>query len=97
VFDRRCVANGELLQVGDEIGQPDAVRAELGSALGTALANKVADSVADLQRLAVRDAASIERLSDELDEPDPIVVPMLDGDVTDVAGLLALYRHLDSA
>jgi len=80
--------------VGDEFGQPDAVRAELGSALGTALANKVAHSVADLQRLAARDAVSIAHLSDELDEPDPIVVPMLDGDVTDVEGLLALYRHL---
>ena len=80
--------------VGAEVGQPDAVRAELGGALGTSLANKVADSVADLQRLAARDAASIAHLSDELDEPDPIIVPMLEGEVTDLDGLLALYRHL---
>lgn len=76
------------------LGEPAAVRAALGGELGAALAAKVADSVADLQLLAARDAESIEHLKVELDEPAPIVVPRLDGEVQDIDGLLALYRHL---
>ncbi len=80
--------------VPDVLGDPVAVRAGLREPLGEALAGKVAASVADLQVLAARDAESIERLKVALDEPDPIVVPRLEGDVQDVDGLLALYRHL---
>jgi anion-transporting ArsA/GET3 family ATPase len=80
--------------VDASLGDPVAVRAALRDELGDALAAKVAQSVADLQLLAARDAQSIERLKTALDEPEPIVVPRLDGDVQDVEGLLALYRHL---
>jgi anion-transporting ArsA/GET3 family ATPase len=80
--------------VDASLGDPVAVRAALRDALGDALAGKVAQSVADLQLLAARDAESIERLKVALDEPEPIVVPRLDGEVQDVDGLLALYRHL---
>jgi anion-transporting ArsA/GET3 family ATPase len=80
--------------VDASLGDPVAVRAALRDELGDALADKVARSVADLQLLAARDAESIERLKVALDEPDPIVVPRLDGEVQDVDGLLALYRHL---
>jgi anion-transporting ArsA/GET3 family ATPase len=80
--------------VDESLGDPVAVRAALRDELGDALAAKVAQSVADLQLLAARDADSIERLKAALDEPEPIVVPRLDGDVQDVEGLLALYRHL---
>jgi hypothetical protein len=45
--------------------------------------------------LAARDAASIERLKAALGEREPIVVPRLEGDVQDVEGLIALYRHLE--
>ena len=76
------------------IGDPVAVQAALRDELGDALAGKVAQSVADLQLLAARDAESIARLKIALDEPEPIVVPRLDGAVQDVAGLVALYRHL---
>jgi anion-transporting ArsA/GET3 family ATPase len=76
------------------LGDAGAVHAELTDALGDALAAKVAATVADLHVLAARDAASIERLKQTLGEPDPIVVPQLDGDVQDVDGLVALYRHL---
>ncbi|MGI9099731.1 MAG: ArsA family ATPase [Solirubrobacteraceae bacterium] len=79
------------------LGDPVAVRATLRDKLGDALAGKVAQSVADLQLLAARDVESIERLKVALDEPEPIVVPRLDGDVQDVDGLLALYRHLSGA
>ena len=77
-----------------EAADPVALPAGLRDAPGDALAAKVAQSAADLQLLAARDAAAIERLREALDEPDPIVVPRLDGDVQDLAGLLALYRHM---
>jgi anion-transporting ArsA/GET3 family ATPase len=87
IVNRAAVADASL-------GDPVAVRAALRDELGDALAGKVAQSVADLQLLAARDAESIERLKVALDEPEPIVVPRLDGEVQDVDGLLALYRHL---
>ena len=87
IVNRAIVADPSL-------GDPEAVRAALGGSLGDALAAKVAGSVADLQLLADRDAESIERLKEQLDEPEPIVVPRLDGEVQDIDGLLALYRHL---
>ena len=78
-----------------DVGEPAAVRAELvGAGEDGALAAKVAASVADQRLLAARDAEQIERLKAELDEPDPIVVPRLDGEVQDIDGLLVLYRHL---
>jgi len=76
-------------------GSPDGVAAELTAAgLDGALAEKVAASAADLHRLAARDAASIEHLKAELDEPDPIVIARLDGEVQDIDGLLALRDAL---
>jgi anion-transporting ArsA/GET3 family ATPase len=87
IVNRAAVADASL-------GDPVAVRAGLRDELGDALASKVAQSVADLQLLAARDAASIERLKAALDDPEPIVVPRLDGDIQDVGGLLALYRHM---
>jgi hypothetical protein len=87
VVNRAAVADASL---GDVV----ALRAALREELGDALAGKVAQSVADHELLAARDAESIERLKVALGEPDPIVVPRLDGDVQDVDGLLALYRHM---
>jgi anion-transporting ArsA/GET3 family ATPase len=76
-------------------GEPEDVRAQLRAAgLDDALAAKVAASVDDQRRLAARDAEQIERLRSELDEPDPIVVPRLDGEVQDIEGLLALRDAL---
>ncbi|MEJ7798621.1 MAG: ArsA-related P-loop ATPase [Solirubrobacteraceae bacterium] len=81
--------------VDDESVDPNAVAAELRDAgFDRALAAKVAQSASDLRRLAARDAASIERLKDELDEPDPIVIARLDGEVQDIDGLLALRDAL---
>jgi anion-transporting ArsA/GET3 family ATPase len=62
--------------------------------LDEAIAAKVANSAADLQRLAARDAQQIERLREQLDEPDPIVVPRLDGEVQDIEGLVLLRDAL---
>jgi anion-transporting ArsA/GET3 family ATPase len=84
------------VNVADDDGDdPETVGAQLRAAgLDGAIAVKVAQSVADLRRLAARDAQQIERLMHELDEPDPIVVPRLHGDVQDIDGLLALCDAL---
>jgi anion-transporting ArsA/GET3 family ATPase len=75
--------------------EPEEVRTQLrAQGLDEALAAKVAASVADHRTLAARDAQQIERLKSELDEPDPIVVPRLDGEVQDIDGLLALRDAL---
>jgi NADP-dependent 3-hydroxy acid dehydrogenase YdfG len=66
----------------------------VSAGLAEALAEKVVQSAADLHRLAARDAQQIERLKDELGEPDPIVVPRLDREVQDIEGLRALRDAL---
>jgi anion-transporting ArsA/GET3 family ATPase len=66
--------------------------AELGG--DAALARKVVRTLGEFRVLAHRDAESVARLARELDEPDPILVPHLDGDVHDVDGLVAVHRHL---
>ena len=75
-------------------GEPAAVAAELEDELGAELAAKVAVTLEELQILATRDAASIERLADEIDDDDPVIVPLLEGDVHDVDGLVAVHEHL---
>ncbi|MDQ6806360.1 MAG: hypothetical protein M3065_15665, partial [Actinomycetota bacterium] len=51
----------------------------------------------DLRALARRDAASLRRLTAELDDQHPIIVPQLDRDVSDVAGLVGVQRFLFAA
>jgi len=52
------------------------------------------DKASPAQVLAARHATAIERLRTALDEPDPTVVPRLDGEVQDIDGLLVLLKHL---
>jgi anion-transporting ArsA/GET3 family ATPase len=66
---------------------------EVPEELGAALGARVAESVRELTALAERDAASIERLRDELGAP-AVVVPELDDDVHDVDGLARICAHL---
>ena len=73
---------------------PAELAAELEDELGAELAGKVAETLAELQVLAARDRASVRRLMDELEEPDPVVVPLLGGDVHDVDGLAQVHDHL---
>jgi anion-transporting ArsA/GET3 family ATPase len=83
------------VNVADPASDPEVVAGQLRDAgIDDELAAKVADSVAELAQLAAHDARSIERLEAELDEPDPIVVPRLEGEVQDVAGLLRLCDEL---
>jgi anion-transporting ArsA/GET3 family ATPase len=55
--------------------------------LGERMASRVAANLADFDVLARRDAATVGRLSDELGESAPVVVPYLDEDIHDLAGL----------
>ena len=75
-------------------GDPDEEAARLDGDLSDELKQKVADTLRELQVLAARDRASLERLMHELDEPDPAIVPLLDGDVHDVDGLVLVHEHL---
>jgi anion-transporting ArsA/GET3 family ATPase len=72
---------------------PAAVQAMLEPELGARLAARVAGNLADFDVLAVRDADSITRLSAELAEPAPVIVPYLDGEV-DLDGLVEIERRL---
>ena len=56
----------------------------------------MAGNLADFDVLARRDRATVERLSRELGDPNPILVPHLDGDVQDLAGLDRVARFLFS-
>ncbi len=71
-----------------------AVPAGLRESLGEDLAGRVQQAADELSALAARDAASIERLRDELHDPPTIVVPQLPGDVHDVDGLVRVAAHL---
>jgi len=88
------IVNRAAVLTEAEMTAPAAIHAALRDDLGDALAAKVAAGAEDLQILAARHAAAIERLRSAFDEPDPIVVPRLDGEVQDIDGLLVLYRHL---
>ncbi len=70
------------------------VAALLSDELGEKLAARVASNLADFDILARRDAATVARLSDELDEPAPVLVPHLDEDIQDLAGLARIASHL---
>ncbi len=70
------------------------VQTLLAGELGERLAARVADNLADFDVLVRRDHATVERLAQALDDPAPILVPHLDGDVQDLAGLDFVARHL---
>jgi anion-transporting ArsA/GET3 family ATPase len=72
------------------------LQALLAPELGERLSARVAGNLADFDVLAQRDRATIERLSGQLREPHPILVPHLDEDIRDLAGLARLAEHLFS-
>ncbi len=71
---------------------PTALARDLGGSAD--LATRSAEAWHELRALARRDAASVRRLAAELDGQRPILVPQLDRDVGDVAGLAAVERFL---
>ncbi len=70
------------------------VEALLSGELGEPLAARVAANLADFDVLVRRDAQSVTNLSRALVEPNPILVPHLDGDVRDTAGLAEIEAYL---
>jgi anion-transporting ArsA/GET3 family ATPase len=73
---------------------PAQVAELLTGELGERLAARVAANLADFDVLARRDAATVKRLSDELDDPAPVIVPHLDEDIHDLAGLAHIAARL---
>jgi anion-transporting ArsA/GET3 family ATPase len=80
----------------DGLGESSAeqVQALLAPELGDRLARRVAGNLADFDVLVQRDRDTVARLSRELAEQRPILVPHLDEDVRDIAGLARLAEHL---
>jgi anion-transporting ArsA/GET3 family ATPase len=73
---------------------PEEVAASLEDELGPKLAGKVGENFRDYQVLARRDRDNIERLTGKLDERRLVLLPHLDEDVHDVAGLARINRFL---
>ena len=73
---------------------PAQVSELLTSELGERLAARVASNLADFDILARRDAATVTRLSEELDDHAPVQVPYLDEDIQDLTGLARIASHL---
>src|SRR5262249_29414557 len=74
--------------------EPDDVKAALRRRPGAELAARVAQNFDDYHVLARRDRQNIERLSAALDGMPPLLVPQLDDDIHDIAGLLRVHRFL---
>ena len=72
---------------GLEGRSPAQVQALLAGELGERLAARVAGNLADFDVLAQRDRETRRAALRGLGDPDPILVPHLDGDVQDLAGL----------
>ena len=71
---------------------------ELAELLGDELGHKVASNLDDYQALATRDRENVKRLARELREGrPPILVPHLDDDVHDIAGLVEMNQYLFAA
>ena len=70
------------------------VAGTLASELGEALARRAAHNLADFDVLARRDRDTIADLGSELDEPAPVIVPHLDEDIQDLAGLARIAGYL---
>jgi anion-transporting ArsA/GET3 family ATPase len=74
--------------------EPHDVTSALRRKLGAELAGKVAQNFDDYHVLARRDTQNIARLSAALDGTPPLLIPHLDDDVHDVAGLVRVHRFL---
>jgi anion-transporting ArsA/GET3 family ATPase len=83
-----------LGEPGEKLPDPTKVAARLAPKIGEALAAKVARTYGEALGIATRDAAAIEWLREETGDDHPVVVPELDQDVHDVAGLVAVHAHL---
>jgi anion-transporting ArsA/GET3 family ATPase len=72
------------------------VQAMLEPDLGERLASRVAHNLADFDVLVQRDRDTVAQLSGKLGDGDPILVPHMDEDIRDLAGLARLAEYLFS-
>jgi anion-transporting ArsA/GET3 family ATPase len=73
---------------------PTELERMLSAQLGGALASRVAANLAELDVLVRRDRATIDSLAAKLGEPEPLLVPHLDGDPQDLTGIALVGRLL---
>jgi anion-transporting ArsA/GET3 family ATPase len=73
---------------------PEDVQALLSAQLGDSLARRMALNLADFDVLFRRDRDTIARLSRALEESDTVIVPHLDEEITDLAGLARIADYL---
>jgi anion-transporting ArsA/GET3 family ATPase len=66
----------------------------LAPELGDRLGARVASNLADFDVLVQRDRKTIERLARTLEEPNPILLPYLDEEIHDLAGLAGVAERL---
>jgi anion-transporting ArsA/GET3 family ATPase len=94
VHDLGLAADGDA-KAGGDAGEHADLERELAGALGDSLAAKVVRNFEDYRALATHDRASVERLRDRLGRGESLIlVPYLDEDVHDLAGLAAVGEHL---
>ena len=74
--------------------RPREVRRSLAKTLPGPLAARVAENFRDYHVLAMRDDRNLARLASHLDDQRLLLVPQLDDDVHDVAGLARIHRYL---
>jgi anion-transporting ArsA/GET3 family ATPase len=67
---------------------------ELPAGLEPEVADKLLDNFNDFRALAVRDRRNVEELTGDIGERPLIVVPYLDEDIHDLAGIEAINEHL---
>jgi len=104
IFFRRCLAEAGMPFGGLVVNRlrvlarsrPAIDEASLAGDFGgdVELAARSVQALRDMRALAKRDATSLRRLTAELDDAHPILVPQLDRDVSDMAGLVAVQRYL---
>ena len=80
--------------VVNRLHTPPGPEGALPDGLDEDLALRVETAAHEVRALAQREAASVERLREQLGEPPMILVPELDGDVHDVEGLALMRGHL---
>jgi anion-transporting ArsA/GET3 family ATPase len=73
---------------------PREVRRSLARVLSPGLAARVAENFRDYHVLARRDDENLARLAGQLDQRRLLLVPQLDDDVHDIAGLVRMHRYL---
>jgi anion-transporting ArsA/GET3 family ATPase len=83
--------------VVNRVHAPPGPDGALPDGLEPELAVRVETAAHELEALAEREAATVERLRSRLGDPPMVLVPELDGDVHDVEGLARVRSHLFAA